>query len=157
MRVRLEQRDLHPRLGEHSGVLVADAERVIRWNVVHRLDQHRHARSRELVRDLPALGGARENQLQLVLAADPQRRAHVAHAVGIDDERHLAAQHREQRLELGGGRRELLHLGARVVGLAPRILERVVKDATQPARDTGARIAAGALAALRHLHDDPHL
>ena len=101
VRVGLQQDDFHPRARQHRGVLVADAEGIVGGDVVQRLDEHRDAGARNLVGDLPRLLRAREDELQPELPADAQRGLDVAAAVRHRDQRQLAAQHRQQGLEIG--------------------------------------------------------
>src|SRR5947208_838173 len=55
VRVGLHQSDLHAGLGEQRGVLVPHAERVVRRDVVERLDQGGHPRAGDLPGDLTSI------------------------------------------------------------------------------------------------------
>src|SRR5439155_9137430 len=136
------------RAREQGGVLVADAERVVGGNVVERLHQHRHAGGRDVARDLPAFLGARQHELQLELAREAQRGRDVAPPVRVGDERLLRVQHRQQRLEVAGRRRQRLYLGGAEVHLATLVFERVaeyVPETISPSRTRAAGVVLPAL------------
>src|SRR2546426_5765331 len=91
---------------------------------------------------LPALRSARQDELELVLPREAQRRGDVAPSVRHGDERLVAAQHGEERREIRGRGGERLHLRAGVLRLAPPVFERVVEHPAQPLGHARARAAA---------------
>ena len=158
--VGLEERDLHPGARQERRVLVADSERVVGGDVVERLDQHGDAGPSDDARDLPPLRRTRQDQLQVILPGQAQRRLDVTAPIGDDDEGQITREHRTQRRQIGRRGDQRVHLGACPVPLAAPILERVVEHAPQPLRRASARATSpGVLGPRRQLghHGDGRL